>query len=123
MRTMNQTSHRQTELDVLTKWSLVILILTALLTFGYSIIHYAAQVDHARSTLAATLPDNYRDTLKALVTSSGGSCRQVCDLKTSNISPARTTYRVSCGTGAVGAVCTNVHDYVLTIGPAPVPSR
>src|SRR5262245_28975146 len=122
MPDQTQTSEpprRKSELDVLTKWSAVILIIVGLLTAGYSLIHYAARLKETQIHLSSTLPANYRDTLKALLVSAGESCPKVCALTATHAEPDRTTFRVTCGIAHTGEACASTAQYALTLTPEP----
>lgn len=120
MRTQSRSSN---DLDLLSRWALAVLLATALLTVGYTIIYTAAEVDQTRAHLTGTLPANYRDTLKAVLQSAGATCREVCDLTASDVAPNKTKFRISCATASTANACASTEDYLLTLEPSPVPSR
>jgi hypothetical protein len=118
-----QTSGGQPkEIDLVSRWSLVVLVITGLLTGAYWFIHYAARIDETRAHMTA-LPDNYRDTIKVLLASSGAPCSDVCDMAPLAVAPGKSSFKVSCSAGPAADGCATTRDYTLTIEPAPVPSR
>jgi len=120
MRTQPQ---RQTDLDMVSRWALAVLTATALLTGGYAIIHAAAQLDETRTQLNRTLPANHRDTLKAMLLSTGASCREICGLTADAVASHKTKFRISCGTAPTANPCASSEDYIVTLEPSPVASR
>lgn len=120
MRTQSRSSN---DLDLLSRWALAVLLATALLTVGYTIIYTAAEVDKTRAHLSSALPTNYRDTLKAMLQSAGAKCREVCDLTASAVASHQTKFRISCGTAPTANPCASSEDYLLTLEPSPIPSR
>lgn len=120
MRTQSRSSN---DLDLLSRWALAVVLVTALLTVGYTIIHTAAEVDKTRAHLSSALPTNYRDTLKAMLQSAGASCREVCDMTAVHTDAGGTIFKVSCTASATDAACAAPVDYLLTLAPAPLPSR
>jgi len=118
MRTQSRSSN---DLDLLSRWALAVLLATALLTVGYTIIYTAAEVDKTRAHLSSALPTNYRDTLKAMLQSAGASCREVCDLTA--VATHKAKFRISCATASTANPCASTDDYLLTLEPLPVPSR
>jgi hypothetical protein len=112
---------RPKDVDLVSRWSVVVLLITGLLTGAYWLIHYAARLDETRAHMTA-LPDNYRDTVRVLLGSSGSPCREVCDMAPIAAASGKAAFKVSCSTDTADR-CSTTRDYTLTIEPVPVPSR
>ena len=117
------TLRRPNEIDPVFRSGIAILAALALLVGGYSIIHYAAGVGGTQAELAGSLPADYRDTIKAMLVSAGGSCRQVCALEPAYVTGGQAAYHVTCGTAETGDACAATQAYTLKIEPSALPSR
>ena len=117
-----QSTSQRRELDGFTKWALAVLIIVAVVCVSYTIIHSVTSVESARAQLVASLPPNYRDTVKAMLTAADAQCSDVCDLTAARASDDRFVFRASCGVKSADR-CATERVYMLTIEPAPTPSR
>ncbi len=114
------------EFDPVSKWALVFLIIIGLLLGARMIIYYAAQHDETKAQLTGNLPANYRETIKAVVASTGHPCREVCALDPVDpvaFAADRGTLKVSCSLGQASEPCAVTRAYTLTVEPTPEPSR
>ena len=120
---MRNVNDRPQEIDSVSKAVLAALIILGLLIAAYLIIDYAAKVDEAKAQLSLSLPANYRDTVRAMVASTGHTCRNVCSVDPLDIAPGKAAWKVRCSTGQTADACAATRGYTFSIEPAPEPSR
>ncbi|MEQ1755521.1 MAG: hypothetical protein ABL973_15470 [Micropepsaceae bacterium] len=109
--------------DLLPRWFLLAVIMVLLLTGIYTLVYHAAQRSAAARELAARLPRDYPATLQAMIASTGNACERVCGVYPLSTAPGTSAVSVMCGHVSANAKCENGRHYVVSIAPAPEPSR
>jgi hypothetical protein len=109
--------------ELLPRWLFLATLIILLLTGAYTLIYNAAEHDRTAKALTETLPDDYAATLRAMINASGNTCEQVCSLTPLSAAARTSSLSVACGAASGSSDCVIKTRFVLTIEPAPEPSR
>lgn len=113
----------QRDWDIVSRWMLPGLVLLLLLTGIDTLAYHLQERDQRLQALQGSLPRNYEQTIRALVSASGHNCAQLCDLTPLETLSDKMTLVASCGVASPSGACERKGSFRLTITPSTLPSR